>query len=61
LTGKGGLLAQLTKRLVKSALEGEITDHLGYGPPRTGRRRILPQPLGAGDHRRVGGDGLVMV
>jgi putative transposase len=30
LTGEGGLLAQLTKRLVESALEGEITDHLGY-------------------------------
>jgi putative transposase len=29
LTGEGGLLAQLTKRLVESALEGEITDHLG--------------------------------
>jgi hypothetical protein len=31
LTGEGGLLAQLTKRLVESALEGEITDHFGYG------------------------------
>jgi putative transposase len=30
LTGEGGLLTQLTKRLVESALEGEITDHLGY-------------------------------
>ena len=30
LTGEGGLLAQLTKRLVESALEGEIADHLGY-------------------------------
>jgi hypothetical protein len=30
LTGEGGLLAQLTKRLVESALEGEITDHFGY-------------------------------
>ena len=30
LTGEGGLLAQLTKRVVESALEGEITDHLGY-------------------------------
>jgi transposase-like protein len=30
LTGEGGLLARLTKRLVESALEGEITDHLGY-------------------------------
>jgi putative transposase len=30
LTGEGGVLGQLTKRLVESALEGEITDHLGY-------------------------------
>jgi putative transposase len=29
-TGEGGLLQQLTKRLLESALEGEITDHLGY-------------------------------
>src|SRR5688500_17934401 len=30
LTGEGGLLAQLTKRVLESALEGEISDHLGY-------------------------------
>ncbi|GHA73307.1 MULTISPECIES: IS256 family transposase [Streptomyces] len=30
LTGEGGLLQQLTKRLLESALEGEITDYLGY-------------------------------
>ncbi|NKQ59432.1 IS256 family transposase [Amycolatopsis sp. K13G38] len=30
LTGEDGVLAQLTKRLLESALEGEITDHLGY-------------------------------
>jgi putative transposase len=30
LTGAGGMLQQLTKRLLESALEGEITDHLGY-------------------------------
>ena len=30
LTGEGGLLQQLTNRLLGSALEGEITDHLGY-------------------------------
>src|SRR3954452_9539325 len=29
LTGEGGLLAALTKRLVESALEGALTDHLG--------------------------------
>jgi transposase-like protein len=30
LTGQGGLLQMLTKRVLESALEGEITDHLGY-------------------------------
>ncbi|WP_420706270.1 IS256 family transposase [Streptomyces sp. NRRL B-24484] len=30
LTGEGGLLQQLTKRVLESALEGETTDHLGY-------------------------------
>lgn len=29
LTGEGGLLQQLTKRVLESALEGEITDHVG--------------------------------
>ncbi|SNR71408.1 Transposase (or an inactivated derivative) [Actinomadura mexicana] len=29
LTGEGGLLAELTKRVLESALEGELTDHLG--------------------------------
>ncbi|MEU3343093.1 transposase, partial [Streptomyces sp. NPDC006668] len=29
LTGQGGL-QQLTKRVLESALEGEITDHVGY-------------------------------
>jgi transposase-like protein len=31
LTGDGGLLAQLTQRVVESALDGEMDDHLGYG------------------------------
>ncbi|MET3946441.1 transposase-like protein [Arthrobacter sp. UYCu512] len=30
IDGEGGLLAQLTKLVVESALEGEITAHLGY-------------------------------
>ncbi|MFF7976226.1 transposase [Streptomyces sp. NPDC007905] len=30
LTGEGGLLRQLTKRILESALEGEITGHLGH-------------------------------
>jgi hypothetical protein len=35
LTGEGGLLQQLTKRLLESAQEDEITDHLGdvHGGP----------------------------
>ena len=31
LTGEGSVLQQLTKRFLESALDGEITDHLGYG------------------------------
>jgi putative transposase len=32
ITGSGGLLGQLTKRLVERAMEVELTDHLGYEP-----------------------------
>ena len=32
--GEGGLLAELTRLVLESALEGEITDHLGVEPPR---------------------------
>lgn len=32
LIGPGGLLADLTKRLLESMLEGEMTDHVGYEP-----------------------------
>ena len=32
IVGPGGVLAQLTKRLVERALEVELTDHLGYEP-----------------------------
>ena len=31
LTGEGGLLAQLTKLVLESSLEGEMDAHLGYG------------------------------
>jgi putative transposase len=38
LTGEGGLLQQLTKRVIEAALDGEITDHLGYeSTTRSGR------------------------
>jgi putative transposase len=32
IAGPGGLLSQLTKRLVERAMEVELTDHLGYAP-----------------------------
>ncbi|WP_434600256.1 IS256 family transposase [Streptomyces sp. A5-4] len=32
LTGEGGLLAELTRKILESALEGELTDHLGHEP-----------------------------
>ena len=32
IAGPGGLLAQLTRRLVQRAMEVELTDHLGYDP-----------------------------
>jgi putative transposase len=32
IVGPGGLLAQLTKRLVERAMEVELADHLGYEP-----------------------------
>ncbi len=30
LTGEGGLLRMLTKRVLESVFAGEITDHVGY-------------------------------
>src|SRR4051812_433066 len=44
IVGPGGLLAQLTKRLVERAMEVELTDHLGYEP------HVEP-PGGAGNTR----------
>ena len=32
IAGPGGLLAELTKRLIERAMEVELTDHLGYEP-----------------------------
>jgi len=44
IVGPGGLLAQLTKRLVERAMEVELTDHLGY-------EHGQAPPGGAGDTR----------
>jgi putative transposase len=43
LTGPDGLLKQLTKTVIESALEEEMTEHLGYekhDPPGAGTRNI---------------------
>jgi putative transposase len=34
IVGPGGVLAQLTKRLVERVLQAELTEHLGYAPHR---------------------------
>jgi putative transposase len=44
IVGPGGLLSQLTKRLVERALEVELTDHLGY-------ERHREPPGGTGNQR----------
>jgi hypothetical protein len=46
LAGPGGLLAQLTKRLVERAMEVELTEHVGYKPhcePRTSATAARPR------------------
>src|SRR6184192_3303222 len=46
IVGPGGLLAQLTKRLVERAMSAELTEHLGYEPHR--------EPPGGTDNTRNG-------
>jgi transposase-like protein len=45
LVGPGGLLTGLTKTVLETALEAEMTEHLGYDPARPSRsgQRELPQ------------------
>jgi putative transposase len=47
IVGPGGLLAELTKRLVERAMDAELTDHLGYEPHQE-------PPGGAGNTRNGG-------
>jgi putative transposase len=44
ITGQGGLLSQLAGRVINAALQGELTDHLGYPPGQA-------PPGGGGNHR----------
>jgi hypothetical protein len=52
LTGEGGVLAQLTERLLESALEGEITDVWRRGVPADD---LHDHRQGGGGHGRVAG------
>ena len=59
IAGPGGLLAQLTRRLVERALEVELTDHLGYerhceppGGTSNQRNGTTPKTL-IGEHGKV--------
>jgi putative transposase len=47
IVGPGGLLAELTKRLVERAMDAELTEHLGYEPH-------AEPPGGAGNTRNGG-------
>jgi putative transposase len=44
LTGEGSLLAELTRRVLESALEGEMTDHLGRGRHEVATGEDAPNP-----------------
>ncbi|SEE30520.1 hypothetical protein SAMN04490357_7604 [Streptomyces misionensis] len=61
LTGEGGLLQQLTRRLLEFALEGEITDNLGYdkhAPAGKNRWQLAQRHTlrDGADRREAGGD-----
>ena len=49
IVGRGGVLAQLTKRLVERALQAELREHLGYEPHR--------EPAGGVGNTRNGSSG----
>ena len=53
IAGPGGLLADLTKRLLERAMEVELTDHLGYEPHR--------EPPGGAENQRNGSTGKTLM
>ena len=61
IVGPGGVLAQLTKRLVERAMSAELTEHLGYEPHQeppggTGNTRNGSTREDACDRARAGAD-----
>src|SRR5215510_11708079 len=53
IVGPGGVLAQLTKRLVERAMSAELTEHLGYEPHQ--------EPPGGVGNTRNGSTGKTLV
>ena len=53
IAGPGGLLADLTKRLLERAMEVELADHLGYEPHR--------EPAGGAENQRNGSTGKTLM
>ena len=61
ILGKGGLLKQLTKRLVERALQAELTDHLGYEPNAAEGRGVENSRNGYGQKTLQGDSGPIQV
>ena len=61
IAGPGGLLAQLTKRLVERAMEVELTDHLGFEPHAEPPGGVGNTRNGTSPKRLVGEHGEVMI
>jgi putative transposase len=61
IAGPGGLLAQLTKRLVERAMEVELTDHLGYEPHQEPPGGVGNTRNGTSPKRLIGEHGEVQI
>jgi putative transposase len=61
IAGPGGLLANLTKRLVERAMEVELTDHLGYEPHAEPPGGVGNTRNGTSPKRLIGDHGEVVI
>jgi len=57
ILGEGGLLKQLTKRMVERALAAELTAHLGYDPHERAEEARDNARNGTNPKTVIGGDG----
>jgi putative transposase len=61
IAGPGGVLAQLTKRLVERAMEVKLTDHVGYEPHQEPPRGAGNTRNGTSPKRLIGEHGEVLI